>query len=117
MNNDQETRPSEHTGTSLYRDHVLNYDYGSREANELMKMVWSATPWMLEVNTESVCDPRYDEIAEWCRETLGREASPIHGIDGHWQRGRVTVDGWTWYGFATEEMMRQFIEKWEENEQ
>lgn len=104
-------------GTNLYRDHVLNYDYGSFAKNELMRKVWSATPWMLEVFTGPSGGLSYREMYEWCVHKFGKEASPINGIDGHWQRGCATVEGWTWYGFATEGLMKEFIEKWEKDEQ
>ena len=78
--------------------------------NEIMREVWDTTPWMIEVFLGKWEDPVYvDEqaIREWCREHLGEEGSPIHNKPGKWHTGSV-VSGWCWFGFDTEEHMRQF---------
>lgn len=99
------------TGTQLYRD-TLAFDYGDQDRADLMKKVWSGTPWMVDAYTGSMSEPRDREMCEWCRDKFGDEAWPIHGRPGAWQRGGVTIYGWTWFGFETEEMLRQFIEAW-----
>ncbi len=75
-----------------------------RERGELMHKVWSPTPWMVDVHDAG----REREIRNWCNRNLGRESSPIHGHEGLWHQGNVTMHGHTWYGFATEEMMTRF---------
>ena len=98
-------------GTDLYR-RTLAYDYGDDERNELMREVWSPTPWMIDVNTGRCGEDLDREIRFWCHDTFGEECWPIHGRPGVWQRGSATVFGSTWYGFATEEMMHQFLARW-----
>lgn len=51
-------------------------------------------------------------IMDWARERFGDEAWPIHGKAGSWHRGGATVYGWTWFGFDTEDRMREFQIKW-----
>jgi hypothetical protein len=77
------------------------------EHRELMVEVWSPTPWMLDVNVGSGEDRRR-EIRHWCNRNLGHESSPIHGHEGDWHEGNVTMHGRTWYGFKTEAMMKRF---------
>lgn len=74
--------------------------------------VWDATPWMVNAYTGRIGDERDAEIREWCSEQFGDEAWPIHGRPGLWHRGGGTVNGWTWIGFATQEMMDRFEAAW-----
>lgn len=83
-----------------------------RERAALSRKVWNGTPWMLNVNGGSPGGDQTREIILWCREHFGDEAWPIHSEAGNWQRGSATVYGWTWYGFATEQMMQKFQAKW-----
>ena len=100
-------------GTDLYRwmmawadeDPIANH-------RELMVKVWSGTPWMVDAFTGSVADTRDFEMRDWCYEHFGEQAWPIHGKPGDWHRGSATVFGRTWFGFATEEMLNQFAERW-----
>lgn len=78
----------------------------------LMHKIWDAFPWMVDAFTGRFDDARYDQIGAWLHGRFGREASPIHGIDGKWQRGGATINGYTWIGFATEEMMTTFEKFW-----
>ena len=82
------------------------------ERKELMAKVWRDTPWMVDAYTGSHDTDRRHDLMEWCREQFGPEAWPIHGHPGQWHSGGATVDGWTWMGFATEEQMRRFTERW-----
>ena len=101
------------TGSDLFH-HMLAFNYGDRERAELMRKVWSYTPWMADIYTGGYSNDqdRELEIREWCREKFGPEAWPIHEKPGTWQRGSATIDGWTWMGFATEDQMRQFMDRW-----
>jgi hypothetical protein len=99
-------------GTPLY-DRMLAYDYGDQERADLMREVWEGTPFMTNCNSGSIASDREREINDWCREHFGDEAWPIHGRPGNWQRGGATVYGWTWYGFRTAEMLKQFEAAWE----
>lgn len=98
-------------GTDLYR-RIISYEYRTDEQSDLQRKVWSPTPWVVNVFEGRNDDMMYFEIGEWCRENIGPESSPIHEMQGEWRRGGATVDGWTWYGFATEEIMNRFLEAW-----
>lgn len=67
---------------------------------------------MIDVYTGALDNDRIKEIKDWCREQFGAEALPILDNPGNWQTGTVTLFGWTWMGFATEEQMNKFIERW-----
>lgn len=90
-------------GSDEYRK-ILEFNYGDDDTSKLMRDCWGITPWVANVCTRD----REREISRWCHEQFGDEASFIHGIAGKWQRGHATVDGWTWMGFETEELMRLF---------
>ena len=98
------------SGTALY-DRMLAYNEG-QEHEELMRKVWSPTPWMVNVYTGRISERRDRAIQQWCRDTFGDECWPIHDQPGTWQRGSATIHGWTWYGFATETQMIAFVERW-----
>jgi hypothetical protein len=83
-----------------------------RDRTELMRKVWAGHPWMLDAYTGNYDDVRSHEILEWCYESFGEQASPIHGNPGTWYRGGATVDGWTWFGFSSETDMQKFMERW-----
>ena len=105
------------SGSDLYRQ-VIAYDYGDDKRRDLMREVWSATPWMVNAHTGgSLDDPiREAEIHSWCTERFGPQHNPWSGPPGKWRRGSATICGWTWMGFATEEMMQQFMERWPDND-
>lgn len=98
-------------GTDLYR-RAMAYDYGDNDRQALMKQVWEPTPWMADVYTGSGEVGRTLDMIHWCRERFGPESYPIHGVEGAWRRGNATIDGWTWYGFKTEEMLQEFLAAW-----
>lgn len=93
--------------TPLY-ERTLAYDYGDKERSDLMAKVWTVTPYMVNVKTGSPTDETFMEIREWCTETFGREAWPIHGYEGSWQTGSATVYGETFMGFATASDLAMF---------
>jgi protein gp37 len=78
----------------------------------LMHKVWGPFPWMIEAFTGRFDDDRYHQMNQWLTDRFGREASPIHNIPGRWHRGGATINGHTWIGFATEEMLATFEEHW-----
>jgi hypothetical protein len=88
----------------------FNHDDPDRAA--LMRQVWEGTPWMVDAFTDGTGSGRDREMRDWCREQFGPEAWPIHGRPGQWQRGSATINGWTWFGFATKAQMDQFIARW-----
>lgn len=93
--------------SELYKKQIENCN------NELMHKVWDGTPWMVNAYTGSSShDERYRQIMEWCRDKFGQKAWPIHGKPGKWHSGGATVRGWTWMGFATKEMMEEFLSNW-----
>lgn len=94
-------------GSDLYKRQIFDCD------DDLMHKVWDGTPWMVDAYTGSISDgDRYREIMQWCRDSFGPEAWPIHGKDGDWHSGGATVCGWTWMGFKTSDMARKFCEAW-----
>lgn len=96
-------------GNELYQ-RTITFDYGDPERRSLVEKVWSGTPWMVNAYTGSCGDDRDCEMRDWCFEHFGNEAWPIHGKPGKWHRSGATINGWTWFGFATQEMMRRFEE-------
>lgn len=102
---------TDHVGTDLYR-RIISYEYRTDEQSDLQRTVWSPTPWVVNVFEGRHDDMMYFEIGEWCRKNIGPESSPIHEMQGEWHRGGATVDGWTWYGFATEYIMNRFLSAW-----
>lgn len=98
-------------GSDLYRQ-MLAFDYEDDERADLMRKVWEPTPWIVDAYTGSPDDDRTRAMIEWCHERFGDESYPIHGRSGQWHRGGVTLYGWTWFGFATEPQMREFVAAW-----
>lgn len=103
-------------GTALYHD-MLAHEY-DEERRQLMATVWDGTPWMVDAYTGGHTNhrDREYEIRDWCTDQFGPEALPLHGRPGKWQRGSATIHGYTWMGFATEEMMQRFIGRWGQTE-
>lgn len=83
-----------------------------KHSDDLMRKVWNGTPWMIEAFTGGHDDARWVEMAAWCEKHCGAEAWPIHGYPGKWHRGGATINGFTWLGFASEEMMKKFQAAW-----
>lgn len=99
-------------GTDLYHRN-MEWAESNGDRGKLMHQVWDGTPWMVDVYTGNIENfGRFREIMEWCREQFGPEAWPIHGKPGAWHSGGATVMGWTWIGFATEDRMERFRERW-----
>lgn len=111
------------TGTPLYQRTMARAEAGDLACEpELMHQVWDPTPWMIDVYLGDQCEgpPGHDRehdhaMHEWCRERLGDEGWPIHGHPRRWYTGGVTVDGWQWWGFDTEDAMQAFKQAWPEN--
>jgi hypothetical protein len=99
--------------TDLYR-RTIAFEYGNTETSALTRKVWEPTPWMIDMYTghHPFGDPRERQILDWCYDELGEESSPIHGHTGRWHRGSATVNGRTWFGFATETDMQRFLAAW-----
>ncbi len=101
-------------GSDLFQRQIVEKrevgDYG-----ELSYKVWSKTPWMVNAYIESPSNhDRHDKIMQWCYDNLGEQNFPFgkNPTLGKWRSGNAIVMGWGWMGFATEEMMNQFIEAW-----
>lgn len=102
-------KPCSVSGSELFRKAIIAHPYLDDDMRELQLKVWSPTPWMLDSYAE---DEEQERIMwQWCRTQYGQECSVIHGNDGLWQRGNVTLHGWTWYGFHTEEAMDRFADQ------
>jgi hypothetical protein len=102
---------SDIVGTDLFhRTMAFNDEDDARSA--IMRKVWTPTPWMVDAYTGRCGDTREHGMIHWCRDAFGAESSPIHSRSGDWHRGSATVNGWTWFGFASEALMRQFVGAW-----
>lgn len=103
-------------GTDLFK-RIMQYADADDRADgrgNLMRKVWENFPWIVDAYTGRIANHgRYADIMGWCREQFGQEAFPIHGKPGLWHSGSATIDGYTWMGFSTEEMMEQFCREWE----
>jgi hypothetical protein len=99
--------------TDLHKQMVA-FNYGDGERCALMEKVWRDTPWMVDVYSGGYSNDRNREhaILTWCYKQFGDQSSPIHDRPGTWQRGSATINGWTWFGFATEAQMLAFVEHW-----
>lgn len=98
-------------GTELFQ-RILEFDYGDRERGDLMREVWSPTPWVIDAWTGVGGDLREREMMDWCYQHFGAQSSPIHERSGRWMRGNATIYGWTWFGFSTREEMDKFAAAW-----
>jgi hypothetical protein len=99
--------------TELYRK-AMDWAASKLDADGMVQQrkTWEVTPWMVDVYTGWIGEERDREMRRWCGKAFGEEARPIHGRPGAWQRGGATVNGWTWFGFASEEMMERFLAAW-----
>ncbi|MGL3208729.1 hypothetical protein [Bradyrhizobium sp. BR 1433] len=99
------------TGTPLFQ-RTIAFDYGTADRGEIMREVWTPTPWMIDVWVGHYREGREDEILRWCYQQFGQMSSPIHGLAGSWHRGSATIAGWTWFGFADEATLQRFQQRW-----
>ena len=100
-------------GTDLYQ-RMLAWSREEGERGKSLAEEWEPTPWIVDAYTgghHNEMGREYD-ISQWCIEHCGPESVPMRGQKGQWKRGGATIDGYTWMGFATEEMMQQFCEAW-----
>jgi hypothetical protein len=91
---------------------MVAFNYEDDERAALMRKVWDGFRWMVDAYTGDRPEGREREMLEWCYDTFGDQASPIHEKPGQWLRGSATVFGWTWFGFASKPMMDSFVERW-----
>ena len=98
-------------GTDLYRS-ALSFNDDDAERKALMEVVWRNTPWMVDAFVGSYNTARRFAVMEWCLDTFGPEAWPIHGHAGQWHSGGAPINGWAWMGFSTEDQMRRFMDRW-----
>lgn len=103
-------------GSPLF-ERAMAYDYMDAERAALMRKVWAETPFMVNVFTGQIGEELDREIRDWCEERWGDEYLPLHGRPGRWQRGGVTLFGWTWFGFETGEMMTEFQARWKTSDE
>ena len=101
-------------GSALYHRSMAFYADRERDGGALQHKVWDNTPWMTDAFTGRCGQERDLEMRTWCEERFGDEAWPIHGKAGNWNRGGATIYGWTWFGFATEAMMHEFMGRWDD---
>ena len=79
---------------------------------ESLLATWASIPWIIDVyvGMDYPVNRREQEMDIWCTEHFGR-ALTMFNKKGKWGHGHATIHGWTWRGFATEEMMNQFQEQ------
>ena len=109
------TAQHEPPGTEIYHSFMDSLEQSDPELLLINQKVWSPTPWVLDVYTDSLGSSKGIGLRKWLEEHLGPESSPIHGMEGRWHFGYVTIYGWIWIGFASEQEMEQFIEAWGSN--
>ena len=85
---------------------------GTPEFVKLFHRFWDDRPWMVDAFTGSIIERRDIEIRQWCLDHFGEEAWPLHDRPGRWVRGSVTIHGYTWFGFASEDDMNAFLAAW-----
>ena len=100
-------------GSHLYENTMAYYEAKGEEVSKLMHQVWDLTPWMLDVHEGPIPNMRYLEMIKWCHERWGKPAWWPSGQPGAWQRGGVTVNGFTWWGFDTLGKMQEFEINWQ----
>lgn len=109
-------RTEDTVGTSLYGRIIQHaIDKNDAERLELAHKVWDPTPWVIDVFVGRHEEDTEHYIRQWCLNNFGKESWPIHDNPADWYRGGATVNGWTWFGFKTEEMMQRFIDAWPDN--
>lgn len=101
-------------GSQVYRDAVEWYEKnGEADDLRLFHKAWDMTPWMINTYDGSmVRDTRYRDMIEWCCKRWGDQAWWPAQRPGAWQRGSVTIHGWTDWGFDTEAKMNEFAAAW-----
>ena len=105
--------------TELY-NRIMEYaKKRKREGSlELEQKVWNPTPWVVDVfmgKFDGYQNENEYDIRNYCTDNFGEQSWPIHDKPANWYRAGFTVDGWTWIGFKTEEMMKKFIKDWANN--
>ena len=96
---------------------IIAYWKDDPETLQREHQVWDPTPWVIDIRSQfpgsSKASNRPGDIDRythmgWLRENIGADSWPIHGKPGDWYFAGATVDGETWLGFRTEDMMRRF---------
>jgi hypothetical protein len=99
--------------TRLYEQYVMG---DTSEHGDLNRRVWAGTPWIIDAYTgrDSLGDNRANDMLWWLTEEMGEQAWPFgpNPRPGRWYRGSATINGWTWFGFATEADMQTFLARW-----
>lgn len=100
--------------TEIYNSIIAwNTERGPEDA-ALAHEVWDMTPWVVDVfdGQWSEEPQRRYEMMHWCRDRWGEQAWWPSGRKGAWQMGSATVCGWAWWGFDSEEHMKEFVAAW-----
>ena len=98
---------------------IMSYWKDDAEHLALEHLVWDPTPWVIDLRSPS---PGSSEASnkpgdidrlthiDWLRANIGVDSWPIHRKPDDWNFACATVNGETWLGFRTEDMMRRFCE-------
>lgn len=78
------------------------YDANPGTNPVLQRQIWGDNRWVVRVYEG-------DGIARaWCAVVFGREADPYFGLAGRWFRGGTLINGWSLWGFVSENDMSEF---------
>lgn len=100
-------------GTALFH-RTMEWARADTRSASLVE-AWEPTPWMIDAFEGRGGERRFRDVREWCFETFGDESWPGAVRPGTWFSGSASINGWAWFGFATEAMMNQFIERWRDD--
>ncbi len=102
------------TGSKLYQEAMAYYESRPDQDADLQHQVWDGTPWITEVYIGAPYGGREQRMFEWCLDRFGEMARPFgkNPLPGQWRAGNAIVRGWAWFGFATEQQMKEFAEAW-----
>ncbi len=95
--------------TPLYRWYLE----GQPDDAAFIESTWGQTPWMVRTHANLSGRNSLDFLnaqRRWCSENIGTECS--HGQAGTWRYGATVVNGMRRFGFATEDQMNRFLERW-----
>ena len=102
------------TGSEIYHRMMKFFEEHPEYDPELQRRCWEATPWITEVYVGDPDNRREMDMRLWCWERWGEPANPFRDppTPGQWREGNAIVYGWAYWGFATEQQMREFEAAW-----
>lgn len=89
---------------------ILSRASGDSTNDLAIRAYWSKHTFITECFEKDLAGAR--AMRDWCAAKWGEEANPFLNRPGVWLRGFIAIDGWAWYGFATEEALEEFKAEW-----